>query len=79
MLKAATDAGIPEAEARSFIEDPKAGLRDTQNSIRETAGNGIDAVPHITIIGKRRDITIEGAKEIEEFEKELHRIARESK
>lgn len=78
-MKATTDAGIPESEAKEFIENPKEGLRDTLNTIRQQAGNGIDAVPHIILIGKRRDITIEGAKEVEEFEKELHKIAKESK
>ena len=79
MLKATNDAGIPESEARPFIEDANDGLRDTKNTIREQASNGIDAVPYITIEGKRRDITIEGAKEVEEFEKALHSIAKESK
>lgn len=47
-------------------------------AVREQAGNGVDAVPHIVLEGKRRDLTIEGAKEIEEFEKGLHQIAKES-
>lgn len=79
LLKATTDAGIPETEARAFIEDSNAGLRDAQAAIREQAGNGIDAVPNIMIEGKRRDITLEGAKEIPEFEKALHQIAKESR
>lgn len=78
MLKAATDAGIPEAEAKAVIEDHNEGLMDTKMAVREQAGNGVDAVPHIILEGKRRDITIEGAKEIEEFEKGLHQIAKES-
>lgn len=48
-------------------------------AIQEQAGNGVDAVPYIMIEGKRRDFTLEGAKEIEEFEKALHQVAKESK
>lgn len=78
LLKATADAGIPEAEAKAFIEDHNEGLMDTKLAIREQKGNGIDAVPYIVIEGKRRDITLEGAKEIEEYEKALHQIVKES-
>lgn len=78
MLKATNEAGIPEAEAKAFIEDRNEGLMDTKMAVREQAGNGVDAVPYIVLEGKRRDITIEGAKEVEEFEKGLHQIAKES-
>lgn len=79
LLKAALDAGISESEAKTFIEDRNEGLMDTKMAIREQAGNGIDAVPHIIFEGKRRDLTFEGAKEIEEFEKGLHTIAKETR
>lgn len=46
--------------------------------IREQASNGIDAVPHIMIEGKRRDVTLEGAKEVEEYVKALQQIIKES-
>lgn len=78
LLKATNEAGIPEAEAKAFIEDRNEGLMDTKMAVREQAGNGVDAVPYIVLEGKRRDITIEGAKEVEEFEKGLHQIAKES-
>ncbi len=45
--------------------------------IREQAGNGIDAVPYIMIEGQRRDLTLEGAKEIPEYVKALEQIAKE--
>ena len=48
-------------------------------AIREQAGNGVDAVPNITIEGKRRDLTLLGAKEIEEYEKAIEQIVKESK
>ena len=47
--------------------------------IREQAGNGIDAVPHIVMEGKRRDFTLEGAKEVEDYLKEMENLVRETK
>lgn len=79
LLKATTDAGIPEDEARAFIEDKNDGLIDVKNLIREQAGNGVDSVPTIVFEGKRRDITLVGAKEVEEYEKTLAAIVKESK
>lgn len=79
LLKAATDAGIPEAEAKAFIEDRDEGVMDVKMAIREQAGNAIDSVPYIILEGKRRDFTLEGAREVEEYEKALASIAKESK
>ena len=79
LLKATTDAGIPESEAKPYIEDKSDGVMDTRMLIREQAGNGVDSVPYIVIEGKRRDITLVGAKEVEEYEKALAQIAKESK
>lgn len=78
LLKAATDAGIDEAEARAFIEDEDEELMATKMAIREQAGNQIDAVPHIVIEGKRRDHTIEGCREVEEYLTTLNRVIKES-
>jgi predicted DsbA family dithiol-disulfide isomerase len=79
LLKATTEAGIPEDEARAFIEDRNDGVRDVKAMVRQQAGNGVDSVPYIVFEGKRRDITLIGAKEVEEYEKTLHQIVKESK
>ena len=73
------DAGISESEAKPFIQDKDDGLMDVKMAIREQGGNGIDSVPYIVIEGKRRDLTLVGAKEVEEYEKALHTIVKESK
>lgn len=52
---------------------------ETKMAIREQAGNGVDSVPYIVFEGKRRDLTLVGAKEVEEYEKALATIAKESK
>lgn len=79
LLQATTSAEIPETEAKTFIEDKTEGMMDVKMLIREQAGNGVDSVPYITFEGKRRDLTLVGAKEVEEYLKTLETIARESK
>jgi len=79
LLQATTSAKIPETEAMTFIEDKNEGMMDVKMLIREQAGNGVDSVPYITFEGKRRDLTLVGAKEVEEYLKTLETIARESK
>jgi predicted DsbA family dithiol-disulfide isomerase len=79
LLKAASAAGVDEGEAKALIEDEYEGLNDVKALIREQAGNGVDSVPTIMIEGKRRDITLVGAKEVEEYLKSLEQIAKESK
>ncbi|KAI9861030.1 MAG: hypothetical protein M1830_006207 [Pleopsidium flavum] len=78
LLKATTAAGIPVAEAKVFIEDENEGLQEVKMLIREQAGNGIDAVPYIVIEGKRRDFTLQGAKEVGEYVKALEQVVKES-
>lgn len=79
LLKAALDAGIDRAKAEAFINDEYEGLPETKMLIQEQAGNGIDAVPHVIFEGKRRDLNFFGAKEVDEYLKEMETIVRESK
>lgn len=60
------------------IEDKNEGLQDVKMLIREQTGNGVDGVPNITIEGKKRDLTLVGAKEVDEYTKALEQIAKES-
>lgn len=78
LLTATTAAGIPQAEAKAFIDDEYEGLQDVKMLIREQTGNGVDSVPHLVIEGKRRDITLTGAKEVTEYVKALERVMKES-
>jgi predicted DsbA family dithiol-disulfide isomerase len=72
------EAGIPEAEAKKAIEDEHQGLQETKMKIREQASNGVDSVPFVVIEGRRRDITIQGANEVEDYVKGLEQIVKES-
>ena len=47
-------------------------------AIREITGNGIDAVPYLVIEGKKRDVTLEGAREVNEYVNTLKRVIKES-
>lgn len=78
LLKAALDANIPQQDAEAFISDEFEGLAETRMLIREQASNGVDSVPYITIEGKRRDFTLEGAKEVAEYVKALEGVAKEA-
>lgn len=78
LLRAATEAGVSESDAKAFIEDEDEGLMDVKMLIREQAGNGIDSVPYIVIEGKRRDITLEGCREVGEYVKALNQVIKES-
>ncbi|QIW95488.1 hypothetical protein AMS68_001006 [Peltaster fructicola] len=78
LLVAALEAGIDEGDARAFIQDKDEGLMDVKMLIREQAGNGIDAVPYVVLVGKRRDITLEGCREVDEYVRSLERIIKES-
>jgi predicted DsbA family dithiol-disulfide isomerase len=78
LLQAAADAGIPASEAKAFLEDKDEGFMDLKMAVREQGGN-TDSVPYIVFEGKRRDLTLVGAKEVEEYEKALHTIVKESK
>jgi len=79
LLQATKAADIPEPEAKEFVEDKNDGLMDVKMLIREQAGNGVDSVPYITFEGKRRDLTLIGAKEVEEYVKAMETISKESK
>lgn len=78
LLQACKDAGIGEEEAKKVIDDESEGLMDTKMKIKEQAGNGVDSVPFVMVEGKRRDITIQGANEVEDYVKALQQIVKES-
>jgi predicted DsbA family dithiol-disulfide isomerase len=79
LLRACEDAGISDEEAkRVVVEDDSKGMMEAKMAIREQAGNGIDSVPYIVLDGRRRDLTLVGAKEVEEYVKALETIAKES-
>jgi len=78
LVTACVEAGIDEDEATRFVRDENEGMGEVKEAIREAGWNGIDSVPYIVIEGRRRDVTIVGAKEIEEYVKALEQTVKES-
>ena len=78
LLAACSAAGISEQEATAVVDDESEGLSEVKMLIREQAGNGVDAVPYIVLEGKRRDLTLQGCKEVAEYTKALQQIIKES-
>lgn len=78
LLEACNEAGVDEKEAKAVVDEKDEGMQDVKMLIREQAGNGIDSVPFILFEGKRRDITLQGAQEVEDYVKALNQIVKES-
>lgn len=77
-MGACVEAGIAEEEARRVVGDREEGLRETRERIGEQVGNGVDSVPFVLIEGKRRDMTIQGANEVDDYLKALKQVVKES-
>lgn len=78
LLDACKEAGVPEKEAKEVVGDEYEGLQEVKSLIREQASNGIDSVPYIIFEGKRRDVSLQGAQEVVDYEKALRQIVKES-
>lgn len=77
LMEACLEAGIPEDEVKDVVLDSEKGKRDVENEIR-SIGMDVDAVPVVTVEGRRRDITLTGAKEVDAYVKALESIIKES-
>ena len=78
LLDACKEAGVDEKEAKEVVGDEYEGLQEVKSLIREQAGNGIDSVPYIIFEGRRRDVSLQGAQEVEDYEKVLRQVVKES-
>ncbi|UNI20554.1 hypothetical protein JDV02_006632 [Purpureocillium takamizusanense] len=73
------DAGLPEGEAARLVRDDRdEGLAELRRRAREVACD-VDGVPTVVLEGRRRDLTLTGAKEVAEYVKALQTIIKESK
>lgn len=78
LMKACADAGVDEKEAKTLVDDEYEGLMDVKNLIREQISNGVDSVPYVIVEGRRRDLDVQGAKEVEDYVKVLETVVKES-
>ncbi|KAI9172498.1 hypothetical protein HJFPF1_02000 [Paramyrothecium foliicola] len=77
LLEACVEAGVDEAEARDLVHDKTRGERELRDHLRMVARD-LDAVPVVSVEGRRRDITLTGAKEVEAYVKALETVIKES-
>lgn len=78
LIAACVEAGIDDEKAKAVVEDESEGAPEVKAALRESVANAIDSVPHIVFEGKRRDLTLVGAKEVHEYIKAMETIAKES-
>lgn len=77
LIASCVEAGISEDEATKVVLDKELGLVEAQTKLREVRRD-IDGVPVVTFVGKKRDITLTGAREVEDYLRAMERIAKES-
>jgi len=77
LVNAAVDAGIDRSEAEKFVNGDE-WEQEVKMAIREQAANGIDAVPYVVIEGKKRDVALTGAKDVNQYVKSLEQVMKES-
>lgn len=79
LREALLGVGVPEGDVEGFLRDEDEGLAEVKGLVREQAGNGVDAVPYVVFEGRRRDFTLQGAKEVAEYVKVLESVIKEAK
>jgi len=81
LIEACIEAGLPEGEARQVVEASDGqqlpGLAQVKRKIQMSKADGVDSVPTVVFEGRRRDLTVTGAKEVYEYEKALAQIVKE--
>lgn len=78
LMEACVEAGVGEEDAKALVRDKEMGLRELKGRIREV-GRDVDAVPVVVFEGKRRDLTLTGAKEVKDYVKAMETIIKESR
>jgi predicted DsbA family dithiol-disulfide isomerase len=79
LVNVCVQAGMTEEEARKTVHEKEEWAAETKGLIREQIGEGVDTVPTVRIEGRRRDLTLVGAKSVEEYVKAFVTIAKESR
>lgn len=77
LTRALLAAGVDAASAQSLVDDESENAMETKMAIREQAGNGVDSVPYVVFEGRRRDFTVVGAKDEDDYEKVLQGVRKE--
>ncbi|SPN97491.1 uncharacterized protein DNG_01005 [Cephalotrichum gorgonifer] len=78
LVAAGLEAGLDEGWVRKVVGDKEVGLEEVKKVLGRARALGVDGVPHIVFEGRRRDITLVGAREVDEYVRTLETIIKES-
>ena len=78
LVGACLEAGLEEEWAKEVVGDGERGLEEVKKAVGKKRAEGVDSVPHVVFEGLRRDITLVGAREVDEYVKALQTIIKES-
>ncbi|KAL8392956.1 hypothetical protein RB595_002954 [Gaeumannomyces hyphopodioides] len=80
LVAACVEAGLPKAEARALVVEDRGGrgLAEVRRAMAEQRIDGVDSVPRVLLEGRKRDITLVGAREVVEYSKAIQTIVKES-
>ncbi|KAF2798272.1 thioredoxin-like protein [Melanomma pulvis-pyrius CBS 109.77] len=77
LMAACRAAGLEDGEAERVVAGEEVGRREVERGVREQRGDGVDSVPYVVFEGRKRDFTLVGAREVEEYVKTLEAVAKE--
>lgn len=77
LVESCVEAGVEKAEAEDVVRDKSKGERAAREKLRSVAMD-VDAVPSVKFEGRKRDITLTGAKDISDYVQTLETIIKES-
>ncbi|KEY70316.1 hypothetical protein S7711_07012 [Stachybotrys chartarum IBT 7711] len=77
LMEACVEASVNEVDAREVVRNKALGEKEVRTQLRNVASD-VDAVPVVRVEGRRRDITLTGAKEVEAYVKALETVIKES-
>lgn len=78
LSRACKAVGLSDQETQKIVEDDSEEAIETNRAIQEQAGNGVDSVPYIVFEGRKRDLTLIGAKDVAEYAKTLEQVVKEA-
>lgn len=79
LREALLEAQLNAEDADRIVRNDGEWAAETKRLVREQASEGVDSVPCVRIEGKRRDVTLVGARGVDEYVKALVSIAKESR
>lgn len=77
LIKSCVEAGIDPGEVTDVVEDKSKGERAVREKLR-TVAMDVDTVPTVRFGGRKRDITLTGAKDVRDYIDALETIIKES-